>query len=346
MISSEKIIFQCNDNINDSLELRNDELEAALSIGERLPKKIIDAHAHYADQKHVTDIDENSKNHIISTFPYFTIQNSIDFSKLFYPNCLVNFLRFGMVFRGIDYVSMNRDIGNNNPDGDKIALFGPQDNIQYILNELKTGRYSALKMYYSYARPISSTIKQVFPESVLDLTEKLSIPIILHLPRPINFVIDELLHIKQAFPNLKITICHLGSSEIFSKDIQKSFAQIEDETDFVFDTSMNHNEASIKSILNEVNPRRIMFGSDAPFNLIRSVPYIHPQKGSRVITERVYHWTDQTEYDQYSHIAKNAVHAHWRVVSNLLDSIESAYANDKNVKNMIFFENAKAFYKF
>jgi hypothetical protein len=90
-----------------------------------------------------------------------------------------------------------------------------------------------------------------------------------------------------------------------------------------------------------------MYGSDEPLHLLRSIPFNHPEKGQRIITDYPYHWVDAADHAKYGHLASNAVHAHWLALGAVRNAIESLpKSQQENAKHRIFFKNASDFFGF
>lgn len=92
---------------------------------------------------------------------------------------------------------------------------------------------------------------------------------------------------------------------------------------------------------------RIMYGSDEPLHLIRSVRYLHPQKGERLATEYPYHWVDPTDYQAYKHLAVGVTHAHWQALRAVKTAVSTLpKRRQRSVKQKLFHDNAHTFYGF
>ena len=90
-----------------------------------------------------------------------------------------------------------------------------------------------------------------------------------------------------------------------------------------------------------------MFGSDQPLNLVRARSFINPSRGQRLITDYNYHWVDKEEHAEFKHLATNLIHSHWGSVNALKKVIDEYPVKDQDkIKDMVFFTNAKLFYKF
>ncbi len=141
------------------------------------------------------------------------------------------------------------------------------------------------------------------------------------------------------FPSLKIVLAHLGSSERSHSDAAKSFRRIAEETNSFMDTSVNDNIDSLNLALETFGDHRIMYGTDAPYNLLRFRYYVNPSLCLRLMTDRQYHWTDQKEYQGYCHIAAGALMNHFSATENLLDTLSS----EKAIQRVFYDNSAKLF---
>jgi hypothetical protein len=333
--------------LSHSLDFKPEEIRLRDEFAEWLPDKIIDCHAHGNLPEHVDSISEKTYRHMLSTFPSFTIEESEHVKKTFYPGKQISTLRFASVFRGINHKKANSYLLKHSGPSDRVALFGLPEDLEYTLEMLGNKRVSALKMYYSYTEPVATKIYQCFNPKILKVAENLNIPIILHLPRIITESSDDLLQVTRDFPRLRIVIAHLGSTKFLIPGLKKVYEDLAQQTDIMLDTSLNPSAEVVELALRTFGSERIMFGSDEPFNLIRSRPYKHPEKGQRIITEYPYHWVDSDEHRQYAHLAKGVVHCHWLSLEALRTAISSFPESEQaSIKEKIFYANAKEFFSF
>jgi len=314
---------------------------------EWLPDVIIDCHAHCNLPEHVQFIDKRTYNHMVSTFPSFTLKESKVWHALFYPGKKIRSLRFPNVFRGIDHRAANLYLLEQSNTEDRIALYGLPCDSEYTIRMLTHPRVSALKMYYSYFEPPATKIYQYFPKVILEVAQERDIPIILHPPQRIQVCLDQITKLTKDFPHLRVCIAHLGLNYYTVPGLKEAFATIAEFPQIYFDTSLVPSAEIIEIALQIIGSNRIMYGSDEPFHLIRSIPYLHPQKGERLATEYPYHWVDPTEYQEYSHLAIGAVHDHWQSLRAIKTALSTLPKREQELtKQKLFHDNAKAFYGF
>ena len=312
-----------------------------------LPPEVVDAHAHATPPEHVEEIPPKAYNHMLSTFPGYTIEESQTVHDLLHPETVIHTLRFAKTFKGIAHIATNAFLLENNPAGDRVALFGLPDNVPYTVGMLSDPRVAGLKMYYSYLDPSATHIYEVFKPEILEEAERQQVPIILHTPKVITESADDVLRMKQDFPDLKVSIAHLGSSKFDIPGLQDAYDTLAEGTDVKMDTALNPSEDVCYRAITTFGPDRIMYGTDEPLNLLRSVPYIHPERGQRITTTQLYHWQDPAEHAEYKHLAEGAIHAHWLCLDALQGAITRLPEDSQEAaKRQIFHDNAATFFGF
>lgn len=330
-----------------AMDLRPQEIEKIEEYKEWLPPVVIDAHAHSNLPDHVIDIPSKAYNHMLSTFPGYTIEESQAVHNTFHPTTEIRSLRFAKTFKGIAHVAANAYLLDNCPEGDRVALYGLPDKIPYTIDMLADPRVAGLKMYYSYLDPNATHIYEIFKPEILEAAERESVPIILHPPKVITESIDDILNLKRDFPSLKISLAHLGLSKFDIPGLQDAYDALAEGTDVVMDTALNPSEEVTYRAIRTLGIDRIMYGSDEPLNLLRSVPYMHPAKGQRITTSYLYHWQDPEEHAEYKHLADGAIHAHWLCLDALKSAITRLPEEEQSMaKQKILHDNAGRLFDF
>lgn len=329
------------------LNFKIEEVNLVNSFMSWLPDQIIDCHAHSNLPEHVKGMEEKTYRHMISTFPSFSLEESELIKNFFFPGKKIRSLRFAQTFRGIDHREVNQYLLTSSSLEDRIALFGLPEDKEYTISMLSNSRVSALKMYYSYVEPIATKIYEIFKPEILEEAQRLEIPIILHLPRIITESKEDIRQLVKDFPNLRVSIAHLGSSKILISGLEDTFKEIAKYSNIFLDTALNPSFKVVELALRIFGEDKIMFGSDEPLHIIRSRVFVHPQKGQRLTTEYLYHWIDREDYDKYSHLAKGIVHSHWASMDAIRVAVNTFLTSDRErIKEKIFYRNAKIFFKF
>lgn len=334
-------------HLRHSLTIKPEEDALRKEIEEWLPEAIIDCHAHCNLEAHVDFVSDHAFGHMLSTFTYFSLEDSIRLRDLLYPWRKVQSLRFPKTFRGINHRAANDYLLNESSEDDRVAVFGLPEDFDYTAEIMRHPRASALKMYWSYVDPPAKKIYEFFPPEILEEAQALDLPIILHLPRMIVHTCDDLMSVLSDFPRLRVVLPHLGLSKLPVPGLKEAFHRAAKSEYIWLDTALNPSQEVVSLALECFGQDRIMFGSDEPLNLIRSVAYIHPEKGERIVTDYPYHWVDPADHSAYGQLAKNAVHAHWQCVMAIKRAIEGyPLPQQAKLKELIFHDNAKDFYGF
>jgi hypothetical protein len=313
-----------------------------------LPKVIIDCHGHCNLREHAEHIGERAFHHMYSTFPGFDLKQSQEWLDILHPGTVVQSMRFAHAFKGINHKAANDYLLNNNPAQDAVALYGIPDDVEYTNHMLADPRVSALKMYYAYFDPPATQIYQYFPPAILKRAEKLGKPIILHPPRRITDCMDQIEKLVSDFPDLKICLAHMGLNKTVVPGLEEAFEKLAKYPNVYFDTSLVPSAEVIAMGMRIMGPERIMYGADAPLHLVRSVAFTHPESGVvRLATKFPYHWVNPGEHEEFKHLAEGVVHAHWGQLTAIRDAVEALPpAVRQEVKENVFYNNAKRFYKF
>lgn len=91
--------------------LTDTEIRIRDSLMEWLPNQIIDAHAHCNLAEHIDNINERTLEHMLSTFPYLSLEDSKQLHNLLFPKKIVRSLRFAHVFpAGSEQISSHREV--------------------------------------------------------------------------------------------------------------------------------------------------------------------------------------------------------------------------------------------
>jgi predicted TIM-barrel fold metal-dependent hydrolase len=334
--------------LNNSLALTRKEKNLIREFKDWLPHNIVDCHTHCGLTEHIREVDEAMYHQMISTFQGFSLKDSRRVGAIFFPEKNLRRLRFPFPFRGIDVKAANNYLLETVSDPDKLALVGIPTDIEYTSNMLKTGKFAALKMYHQQFHPPAEKIHEYFPNKVLEVAESENVPIILHLPKMITSCKDELIEIANNFTRLKISLAHLGLPHLVVPNLQETYDEVASYDNIYMDTSMVPSQEVLTMALKSFSSKKIMFGTDEPINLVRSVVYQNPDLGQRLVTEYMYHWVDEKEHEEYEHLAQGATHMHWPAIQAVRDAIETLYPSEKHkqVKSDIFSKNAEKFFNF
>jgi predicted TIM-barrel fold metal-dependent hydrolase len=327
--------------------MSDSEIKIRDSLMDWLPDEIVDAHAHCNLAAHVVDINPKARQHMLSTFPYFPLEDSERLRTMFFPGKRLRSLRFAKTYRGLDHRAANDYLLEHSPKEDRVALFGLPEDVEYTNQMLRHPRVSALKMYWSYVEPSAEVIYDFFRPEILEEAQANDIPLVLHLPKVIVRSLDDLLQVTRDFPRLRMVLAHLGLSKLVVPGLEEALKEAAKVETIFMDTALNPSADVVAMSLRIFGAERIMFGSDEPLNLIRSVAYEHPEKGQRIVSDYPYHWVDKQEFNEYGHLAKGARHSHWLSMLAIKEAMDRLPAKEQTAaKEWLFRKTAEAVYGF
>lgn len=191
------------EHLDYALQFKPEEERLRSDFAAWLPDHIIDCHAHCNLSEHVAYVSDRASKHMLSTFTYYSLEDSIRIQRLMYGGKDVRTLRFPKTFQGIDHRAANEYLLTESPKHDRVAIFGLPEDVPYTTSMLRHPRCSALKMYWSYVDPPAQRIYEFFRPEILEEAQSLDIPIILHLPKMIVRSLDDLLQMLADFPKLR-----------------------------------------------------------------------------------------------------------------------------------------------
>jgi len=275
-------------------------------LNDQLPSSIVDVHTHAAEASHF-DITQAQSilDKSASTFPETTIEQSQQIDALLHPGVLVRKLRFAHAFKGISHRAVNEYLLENSPEEDRVALFGISENdeeIEYTREELRSGQYSGLKMYYCSSSEEKTKLYEYFPKEVLEVAEEVDVPIILHPPKTVSRSMDEIRALAHDFPDLRVMLAHVGVTWTYPTNFSATMSEVAGYKNISVDTSGVTNPSIIATALEHLGPKRVLYGSDEPLNLLREFTYTNPVLGPRLLTDYPYHWVHKDEYEAHKHL--------------------------------------------
>jgi len=329
--------------------LQFNEQEEALKdlFAKWLPDNIIDCHVHVGHPQQIDEPVRQVYNRPFCSFPGFDLKKSHEIKGLLYPGKKVSMLRFAWPFQGINHRGLNEYLMKECPPTDRIALCGIPTDIDYTVSLLSHERIVALKMYHFFFAPPAREIYQFFPKTVLETAQSRTLPIILHLPGTASNCMGQIERLVHDFPNLRVVLAHLGGYAESLKNLEWAYKFFARHKNLYVDTAMVFSSQALKIALNYFSEERILYGSDEPLNLLRVKMYQHPVLGFRLVSEYPYHWISPAEYNNYRHLARNAVHAHWQTLLAIKEAIRDLpEARQETTKKKIFFENSKKIFSF
>lgn len=179
--------------------------------------------------------------------------------------------------------TINREVGNqyvlNKTKGTSnrcLALVCPENTSDDIRDYFSKG-FIGIKVYLNYAPayipPNEIRIFDFLPHHQLDELNRLKGICMLHIPRnlrlrdPVNLA--QMVEIEESYPEVKLIIAHIGRAYAI-EDVGNSMNIIRNTRKMMFDFSANTNWEVLTTLINNIGPKRIMFGTDLPISRMRA----------------------------------------------------------------------------
>jgi Amidohydrolase len=308
----------------------------------RLPSTIFDAHAHANGLAAVGEISDFGWTQARSSFPTWSMEDSNSARKTLYYDRNVARLWIAQPYKGIDHKRANEYLLTERPPSDAVALCGVPDDQAYTVGQLATGNYAALKMYPFMREPPFTQISEYFPSWACEAASAAGTPIVLHLPVPLDECWPDVVDLAKTHPSLKIILAHMGRTWRDNTETRHAFRQVAEIDRIAMDTSMANNPAIHEIGLQTLGRRRILFGSDEPFNLLRYVTIDDSRLGKVHAPPRPYHWSPPDAYRRFQTQAVAAETLHFQVLNAILAAVDCTFAEDvPSVLADVFYQNAQ-----
>ncbi len=243
-----------------------------------LPKDIFDCHIHvFRDD---IDMYERIKKAPKSWVSKITDELRIEqlqktFAELF-PKNNCKALIFGGTGRDLkqtnDYVTKaGKELGYPTLYRTNATMSGEE-----LEENIKKGGFLGIKPYLSESPVYIPTgeirIFDFVPHEHLRVCDKNGWIVMLHIPRdgrfkdPVNLY--QLKEIEEKYPNLKLIIAHIGRAYA-KEDIGNAFELVGKGENTYFDFTANLCDDAIKACIQAVGTKKLMFGSDLPYAIMR-----------------------------------------------------------------------------
>lgn len=333
-----------------ALKLNELELDIQKRLLRELPSTIIDSHVHVSTSEHYSpeDMSDRVLGHMMSTFPVNDLETSALIDEHLMPGIEVRKIRFANAYAGIGHFAVTNYLIDNSPVKDAVVCFGlseTEEQVEDTIEFLRNPRISGLKMYYLATNVEKSKIYDYFPKPILEVAQEEAKPIILHLPHSLYNSKNEVLDIAERYPNLDIILAHMGVVHIPRKELGMILDLFAKHDNIYADTSQVHDSRVISAGIKHLGVDKLLYGSDEPLNLIRSVIYDNPTLGPRILTDYPYHWVDPEEYAENIQTIKIPfVHSEWQQLQAIFDGMKLSGINNTAqatvAKDKIFHDNA------
>jgi hypothetical protein len=314
-----------------------------------LPESIVDAHTHTGLAEHVISLPADIEAHVMSTFPYYSLDDAERLRSHLWRDRRVQSLRMPHPYAGIDHRGANDYLARACAAGsDQVAICGLPDDVDYTVLMVGKSHAAALKMYHRYFQPAAKHIYDFFPPAVLEEASSKAVPILLHLPVALDACLPEVLQLLRDFPHLVVVFAHVAMVAAATEQAAEALKTLSQYEQAYVDTALVMEPDVLELALHTLGTHRVLYGSDEPLSLIRAAHYHHPQLGPRLWSGSGYHWHDQAEAAEFAHLAPQAVLLHHFQIRCLLDTIDRVAVNGNRsaITKRIFVENACGVYGF
>lgn len=315
-------------------------------LKDRLPARLIDAHAHYDLPEHVKNVTAEAVagDWALECGLLMSYEDACAYYRTLLPDTGVYKVALPWPLRDVDTHANNAYVSRLTEHAEVRSLLTtrPEYDTALVERTFQNGRFSGFKPYpymASATKGAEVSIFDFFTHDQFSLANKLGAPVLMHLPRagrlPAPENVAEIRAILDRYPNVKLVVAHFGrcfnveylerALELFGEDIHR----------FCFDTAAVLNPAVHKLALHELDYRNILFGTDFPILLWhgkrewKNGTYIN-------LCRENFGWNKH----YYPEDEPNYTFFVYEQLKNMLDLI----GDDEEKKKAIFFENAKRVY--
>ncbi len=318
----------------------------------RLPRRILDAHAHFNLPEHLVNVgpERIASDWALQAGFQMSMEEAQVYVKALFPQQEYHFTGFGFPIAEADLQANNAYVAQLVKA--KKLDFGlmmshPQWDAKELRDQLRAGGFVGLKPYPDLISKSKGAEKSIFsflPKSHIAAAYEMDKCILLHLPRAGRLAdkdnVRELKEILREFPGIKLILAHLGrcfnpryfeeAMVLLGEDIHKMW----------FDTAAVLNPKVHQLAFSSLAKERIFFGLDLPIFLWH---------GKRMWTEDTYSnlcrealpWKQNIEDEKAQ---SEYVFFVYEQLNNLLDTMEALYFSSDEKAG--FFEgNARTFFE-
>ncbi|MGL4743366.1 MAG: amidohydrolase family protein [Dermatophilaceae bacterium] len=310
----------------------------------RLPDRLLDVHVHANGRAAVGEISAFGWSQPRSTFPGWSVADTRAVERLMFGDRHVDRLWIPQPWLGIDFRQAAAHLLEHRRPGELVALCADLDDPEYTLRELDTGRYAAVKSYPFMREPPYARVADYFPNWLCAAAADAAAPLVLHLARPLDQCLREVVSLLEAHPALHVDLAHLGRVSPNASGVAEAFTVVGASGRVWADTSMVTADAVVELALQHLSPSRVMYGSDAPCNLLRVMPVDDPELGRVNASTHDYHWSSAPGQARYGSASQGVDIVHFQSLAAVLAAVDRlAGPAPTSVLDAVFDANARAF---
>lgn len=327
--------------------LQENETEDVSLLGEWLPPVIFDSHVHVSPSFPGGEIINDKATTPGETFNFFDWKLHRKAFGLMFPKQKYVVSAFGFPHLP-DYEKDNEHLLSLTRQDDCIVPVFRADatvDSESLRKEL-SGRFAGLKMYPNGKQKKTQTkIVEIFPKSVIEIANTLSKPLVIHLPNGLLNNLDELIALADRFPCAKFVVAHMGVVYCYEPSFEDCLDAVKRYENIFFDTAMVSDSKVIARTIETVGPRRILFGSDAPFSYMRGGYTLDLNGRRRLYSQTKFNWVRDDDRKNYADRLKKLKLVHIKIVLAIKQAIEVlAPESHEQTKFDIFCHNGRSLF--
>jgi predicted TIM-barrel fold metal-dependent hydrolase len=309
-----------------------------------LPPEVLDIHTHVWSEALAA---EKKYNRYAATDGYRGIPNQYGYSELdhsgrtLFPDRTYHAVCFGSPFPEAVQMGTNDEVSSGArewPHRYPLLVATPADSTDKLRQILLRGRFYGIKVAVNLEPHAYATdrVTHVFSEAQRRVADEFGLMVMLHIPRASRLAdpehVADILQVCSECPKAYVMLAHLGRSYC-TWSIRDSIHSLKDVPNLYWDVSFVQNAMVYEILFENVDSRRVLFGTDLPVADVR---------GHRVCVNG--QWVDVTR-DRYSWAAFRregqpieATFMAYEIIRALREGAERA-GLDKEQLRAIFFSN-------
>ena len=310
-----------------------------------LPARIFDAHVHLFDSSCLVRGGAFNERHCYRKFGgVFTAEQYAAWMKELLPGQEMDFNSFGHPEEISDRDATAAYTGSVSDNRRRfgMALVSPEDPLESVIRRVADNRLVGYKPYPAFVRgkPAGEvTIFDMLPEPVMREADQRGWAVMLHIPRTgrIADLVNQaqMVELCRRYPAARIIFAHIGRA-YYLGNVIGALDGIAACPNAYLDTAMINHEGVLEYAFRNFPRERILFGSDAPFALLR---------GKSVEVNNQYAYLTGEDYELGTSIydARHAVNFttfYYEQLRGIRLAAERAGLSRVEI-NGVFFENAR-----
>ena len=243
-----------------------------------LPEKILDAHIHLFDRSCMVPGARLSERNVYQKFGgVFSYEQCLAWADILLPEQQFHLNCFGQPSFESD-LEASADYCGKISDNKRcfgMALVSPHDSPEAVIHRVQRNRLIGYKPYLDFVdwkEPCDITIHDMLPAAQMEEADARGLAVMLHIPRserladPVNQ--RQMVELCQRYPRTQIIFAHIGRA-YFLRNVVGSLDGIAACPNAYIDTAMVNHEGVLEYAFGNFPRDRILFGTDAPFSLLR-----------------------------------------------------------------------------